>query len=71
MNWNDNSEYDLAGYNVYRSTTSGGPYTKLNRFTGKQSLITSTSMLPIGTTYYYVVTAVDTVANESYASNEA
>ena len=30
LNWNDNGESDLAGYNVYRSTTQGGPYTKIN-----------------------------------------
>jgi len=25
LDWADNAETDLAGYNVYRSTTSGGP----------------------------------------------
>jgi hypothetical protein len=30
LDWNDNSEGDLAGYNVYRSETSGNGYSKLN-----------------------------------------
>ncbi|GAF94562.1 unnamed protein product, partial [marine sediment metagenome] len=33
LNWDDNTEPDLAGYNVYRSTDSGGsptPYAKIN-----------------------------------------
>lgn len=61
----------VAGYNVYRATTSGGPYTKLNT-----SLITTTtysdsSTIAAGQTYYYVVTAVDSSNNESAYSNQA
>ena len=70
LDWADNSDSDLAGYNVYRSTTSGGAYTQLNG-----ALVTSSAYLDTtasnGTTYYYVVTAVDTSTNESAASNEA
>ncbi len=59
-----------AGYNLYRSTASGGPYTKVN--TG---LIAGTSYLDTGLTnglaYYYVVEALDAFGNESVYSNEA
>jgi aryl-phospho-beta-D-glucosidase BglC (GH1 family) len=69
LNWNDNTEADLAGYNVYRSTTSGGSYTKLNG-----SLIVDSQYTDYSTTSdqtcYYVVKAVDTSWNESGASNE-
>jgi|GEM_PF-534812 len=69
LNWNDNSEGDLGGYNVYRATVSGGPYTKQNT-----SLLSSSNYTDVnvtnGTTYYYVVTAVDTSANESGNSAE-
>jgi fibronectin type 3 domain-containing protein len=69
LNWNDNTEGDLAGYNVYRSTISGGPYTKLNG-----SLLVSSAYIDNsvtnGTTYYYVVRAVDTSSNESGNSNQ-
>lgn len=70
LNWNDNNETDLSGYNVYRSTTSGGPYTKLNG-----SLVSSSNYadntVSGGVTYYYVVRAVDTSLNESGNSNQA
>jgi arabinogalactan endo-1,4-beta-galactosidase len=70
LNWNDNNETDLSGYNVYRSTTSGGPYSKLN-----VSLLTvsnySDNSVSGGVTYYYVVRAVDTASNESDNSNQA
>ena len=60
----------VIGYNVYRSLTSGGPYSKLN-----SSLVTITSYIDqtvqSGHTYYYVVTAVDSQQNESAYSNEA
>ncbi len=68
--WNPNGESDLAGYNVHRSTASGGPYTQLNgALLGSASYTDATAVN--GTTYYYVVTAVDTSANESADSNEA
>ncbi|MBN1477193.1 family 10 glycosylhydrolase, partial [Candidatus Sumerlaeota bacterium] len=70
LEWNDNGESDLAGYNVYRSTTSGSGHTQING-----SLVTSSnyvdSTVTNGTTYYYVVTAVDTSTNESGNSAEA
>ncbi len=69
LDWNNNSESDLAGYNVYRSTTSGSGYGKLNG-----SLVADSNYIDdINTTditYYYVVTAADTSLNESDDSNE-
>jgi|GEM_PF-6966344 len=64
LNWDDNPASDLSGYNVYRSTTSGGPYVKANTSLINVSNYTD-SGLTNGTTYYYVVTAVDTHSNES------
>ena len=70
LNWNDNSEVDINGYNVYRSTTSGGTYTRLNGTLLSSSNYTDNSVSN-GTTYYYVVTAVDTSSNESANSGVA
>ncbi len=56
-----------TSYNIKRSTTKGGPYTKL------ATALTSTytdATAKTGTTYYYVVTAVN-VAGESASSTEA
>jgi pectate lyase len=70
LDWNDNNEPDLAGYNVYRSTTSGSGYAKLN----DSNLVSDSNYIDDiathDTTYYYVVTAVDTNSNESNDSNE-
>ena len=67
LNWADNTETDLAGYNVYRSEVSGGPYTKAATVT--VSGYTDTG-LTNGTTYYYAVTAFDDSDNESGYSAE-
>jgi hypothetical protein len=60
----------VVGYNAYRSTTSGGPYTKLN-----SSLISGTAYsdqtVQQGATYYYVTTAVNSQGVESVYSNQA
>ncbi|MBA3402515.1 MAG: S8 family serine peptidase [Actinobacteria bacterium] len=70
LDWADNLESDLAGYDVYRSTTSGGPYAKVNG-----GLVSTSSYgdngLVNGTPYYYVVQAVDTSTNASANSNQA
>ena len=55
---------------MYRSTTQGGPYTKVNGSLVTVSDYTDTG-LTNGTTYYYVVTAEDNGTNESGYSNEA
>src|SRR4029077_18498300 len=59
----------VSGYNVYRGTVSGGPYTKINA-----SLVAvlnyTDSTVQSGTTYFYVTTAVDSSGNESTYSNE-
>ncbi|MBI2447249.1 MAG: PKD domain-containing protein, partial [Candidatus Omnitrophica bacterium] len=69
LNWNDNTESAISGYNVYRSTTSGGAYSKINTVLLTSSQYTDSS-LTNGTTYYYVVTAVDTAGNESGYSSQ-
>jgi len=66
--WDANTEADLDHYNVYRSTTSGGPYDLIASPTTNSY---SDTGLAADTTYYYTVTAVDTSGNEGLASDEA
>jgi hypothetical protein len=70
LDWDDNGEPDLAGYNVFRATASGGPYTPLNGALLPTSDYVDTDVMT-DVTYYYVVTAVDINDNESAASDEA
>jgi glycosidase len=64
-----NSVNGSAGYNLYRSPLSGGGWVKVN-----DSPLSSTSYtdnnLQNARTYYYVVTSLDSVGNESTYSNE-
>jgi hypothetical protein len=60
----------VVGYNVYRSTTSGGPYTLITSSTVAGTTYTDNGV-QAGVTYFYVVTAVDSNGNESAFSNEA
>jgi hypothetical protein len=59
----------VVGYNVYRSTTPGGPYTKIN-FSLDASTVYTDSTVQSGQTYYYVSTAVDATGMESGYSNQ-
>lgn len=60
---------NVAGYNVYRSSISNGPYTKLD-----SPAFTSTtyvdSTVVANQTYYYVATSVDSTGSETAYSNQ-
>lgn len=60
---------EAANYKLYRAITSGGPYTQIA--TGVAGTTYTDSTATNGTTYYYVVIAVDPSGNESVYSNEA
>ena len=59
----------VAGYNVYRSTISGGPYAKLNSSAVNSTSYTD-STVQSGQTYFYSATSVDSSGNESPFSTE-
>ena len=69
LSWNADSG-SLNGYNTYRSTVSGGPYTKLTSSPQAANSYTDLAVQS-GNTYYYVVTAVSTSNVESGYSNQA
>jgi hypothetical protein len=68
LNWVASTTSTVTGYNVYRSTTSGGGYVKIGSASG---LNYTDSAVQNSTTYYYVTTAVDSIGDESVYSNEA
>jgi fibronectin type 3 domain-containing protein len=67
LSWNASSA--AAGYNVYRSSVSGGGYAKVNS-TLDGALNYRDSTVQSSQTYYYVTTAVDNVGTESAFSSE-
>jgi hypothetical protein len=68
LNWTPSTS-SYAGFNVYRGSLSGGPYTKVN-----SAFISATSFVDAsvtsGQTYYYVATEVDSTGAESVYSSE-
>lgn len=67
--WNANTESDIAGYKVYRSTASGTYGSPIATIDKSQTSYTTAGLL-YGTTYFFVVTAYDTAGNESPFSVE-
>jgi hypothetical protein len=68
LSWNASTSA-VVGYNVYRGTASGGPYSRVN--SGLDALTAYTDgTVQAGQTYYYVTTSVDGSNSESTYSNE-
>jgi hypothetical protein len=61
---------DLAGYQVYRGLSSGGPYARVTVSPTPASTYRDTSVTE-GIVYYYAVSAVDSKGNEGALSTEA
>lgn len=70
LNWSASPSPNVVGYNLYRSTSSGGPYSKINPspISGTSYVDSNVSTAPA---YYYVATAVDSSGLESTFSNQA
>jgi hypothetical protein len=64
------STSSVSGYNVYRSTASGGPYSRVNNSL-VSGLSYTDSSVAASTTYYYVTTSVTSAGVESGYSNQA
>jgi hypothetical protein len=70
LSWTASTTPGVVGYDVYRGTTSGGPYpTQLNSTPVNGTTYTDETV-QAGQTYYYVVTAVasDDVTQSAYSN---
>jgi hypothetical protein len=69
LSWNASTS-SVVGYNIYRGTQSGGPYSRLNTTPMAGTAYTDDGV-ESGSTYYYVATSVDSDSSESTFSNQA
>jgi hypothetical protein len=69
LTWNAVTASDLAGYKIYRATTSGGYGAPIATVQGNFTTYIA-SGLQSGTTYFFVITSYDAAGNESVHSNE-
>jgi ASPM-SPD-2-Hydin domain-containing protein len=68
LSWSP-SNSSVAGYNIYRGTVSGGPYTLINASLDTATVYTDATV-QAAKTYFYVATSVDSSQNESAFSNQ-
>jgi len=69
LQWQLSSSPDLLGYNIYRSTTSGGPFVRVNPVpTDRTAYYSDEGLTPL-TKYFYRVASVDSSGNESGQSS--
>jgi fibronectin type 3 domain-containing protein len=68
LSWTPSSS-SYEGFNIYRGTASGGPYTRVAASTISSTTYTDAAVSS-GHTYYYVATQLDTTGTESAYSSE-
>ena len=69
LTWTASVSTDIVGYNIYRSTVTGGPYSILDSAPVAADAYTD-STAHSGQTYFYVVRAVSNTGTESVNSSE-
>jgi len=69
LTWTASVSTDVVGYNIYRGTVSGGPYSILDSAPVASDAYTD-STVQSGRTYFYVVRSVDNKGTESANSSE-
>ncbi len=70
VTWPASASPDVAGYHVYRASTSGGPFTRVTVVPTRHAFFVDTGLAP-STRYWYTVAAVDSSGNESATSAAA
>ena len=68
LSWSP-SNSNTVGYNIYRGTTSEGPYSKINSSPQPKATFTD-GLVQGGQTYFYVTTALNQHGKESKPSNQ-
>jgi len=69
LSWSASTSSDVLGYNLFRSTTNGGPYTQINPIVIAGTTYQDTSVAA-GKTYYYVTTTVSGSGKQSAYSTQ-
>jgi fibronectin type 3 domain-containing protein len=69
LEWNANTEPDLAGYKIYGATSSGAYGAAVATVPANATSFVATGLQP-GVTYFFVITAFDAAGNESTRSGE-
>ncbi len=69
LSWTASQSPGVIGYNIYRGSVAGGPYSKVNSALNADTTYTD-STVTAGQTYFYVAKGVDGNDMESGPSNE-
>jgi hypothetical protein len=69
LSWTASQSPGVVGYNIYRGSVAGGPYSKVNSALNADTTYTD-STVTAGQTYFYVAKGVDGNDMESGPSNE-